>query len=136
MKGMHERNQKPRDGCRESSGVTKLTAPMDDEIHPKVLDQLPEEDQKDQWVETTVPKETVEKSMQRNQKHFGQARETPFNKPPLSVEIDYEASTRTVECTLDGEHNDTLLEECGQLKEVMTDFIDNVERERDGRRSD
>ena len=49
--------------------------------------------------------------------------------PPLSVEIDYTASTRTVECTLDGEHDDMLLEDCGQLQEVMTHFADNMERD-------
>ena len=67
--------------------------------------------------------------MQQNQQHFGQAKDTPFNVPPLSTEVDCKSSTRTVECVLEGEHDDMLIEECGQLKEATADFIDNLERD-------
>ena len=45
------------------------------------------------------------------------------------MEINCKASTRTVEHVLDKEHDDVLLEACGQLKEVTIDFVDNVERD-------
>ena len=67
---MHKRNQKLKDGHGESSGVTKLLMPRDDNVHPKKLDELTPEEQDGQWVKITIPTETIEKLRKRNQLHF------------------------------------------------------------------
>ena len=54
IKGMHERNQKSKDGCSESSGVQKLTVPMCNNMHSKGLDQLSAAEQEGQWAEVTL----------------------------------------------------------------------------------
>ena len=57
IKNMQERNQKLKDGYGESSGVTKMLMPRDENMHPKKLDKLPLEEQEGQWVEITMPTE-------------------------------------------------------------------------------
>ena len=61
IKNMHERKQKLKGRCGESSGVTKLLMPRDKNMHPKKLDELPAEEQKGQWTEIMMPNETMEK---------------------------------------------------------------------------
>ena len=90
---------------------------------------MSEEDQKDQWVEIALPKEIVAKLLQRNQQHFGQAKDTPFNIPPLSMEIDCKATTRSIECVLEGEHDISAMDDCGEMQNATNEFIEHLERD-------
>ena len=62
---------------------------------------LPDPKLADMWTITT-PSEIEYYLMLRNRLHFGQAEGTPFTIPPLSQDIDWEATTPLADSLLDG----------------------------------
>lgn len=72
--------------------------------HSPMSPEIPLEDPKTccQWKTITDPQEVEYYIMLRNRIHFGQAQGTPFTIPPLQTYLDWNASTREAENTLNG----------------------------------
>ena len=74
-----------RDGTRQQ-GLTQIQVPSDPSDDPKSCTD---------WKTIDTPEEITRYLLARNQAHFGQAAGTPFSVPPLSVQVDFSASTET-----------------------------------------
>ena len=83
---------------------------------PKTLDPS----NKSHWKEVNCPKEIEFYLRLRNQRHFGQAKETPFCTPSLSRKFNWSASTEAAELLLNGEYDNA------ELTEVQRMFLDNM----------
>jgi hypothetical protein len=74
------------------------------------------------WTTIDAPAEMTKYLLERNQKHFGQAQGTPFTIPPLSVSIDFSASTQTSDLILTGHFED---EELNDLTIMFVTHLTN-----------
>jgi hypothetical protein len=70
-----------------------------------------------------TPKEILEYLLERNCKHFGQARGTPFTKPPLSEQFNFQASTAACEMVLEGKYS------CDELNDLTSILLHHFERQ-------
>jgi hypothetical protein len=88
--------------AKATSGITCIEVPCDPSENPK---------QCQHWRTVDTPDEVVQVLLNRNQKHFGQAKGTPLTCPPLSQDIDYTANTITTELILEGNYDPESIEE-------------------------
>ena len=85
---------------------------------PKSLDPT----DKSLWKEVNCPKEIEFYLRLRNQRHFGQARETPFCQPSMSRKFNWSATTEAAELVLEGNYEDA------ELTDIQRMFLDNMKR--------
>ena len=100
-------------GANRSGGLSNIEVPQDPNVPPKDCTE---------WKTLDCPKEIEQALLERNRKHFGQAQGTPFTVPPLSQEINFEASTATSELILNGSYTHEDLDNMTQL------LIDHLQR--------
>eukprot|EP00957_Ditylum_brightwellii_P190101 14471947-Ditylum_brightwellii.AAC.1 len=67
------------------------------------------------WHKVDMPKEILHYLTVRNQRHFGQAHNTPFTVPLLSQYFDWAANSLTSEAVLQGQFTATELTDLQQL---------------------
>lgn len=81
-------------GHGEDTGLSRAQAPEDPNANPKALDK---DFNPDDWETITEPTKTAMRTLQRNQKHFGQAHPTPFNQPPLSTDFNFKVASQAAD---------------------------------------
>lgn len=87
-------------------GITKLLVPHDKNVHPLKCKN---------W-KTLDAQDDITKTLHKhNQKHFGQAQGMPPTVPPLSHQLDFEASTATTEMILEGFYDISVLNKTNNL---------------------
>jgi exonuclease III len=91
---------------QERRGVTRLEIPVHPEEDPKVCKE---------WQQIDIPDQILDQLLTRNQNHFGQAHGTPFTIPPLSDQLGFCANTEASRDILQGNFDDTQLDENVQL---------------------
>ena len=100
------------DRCRDARGLvagggfSSIQVPSDPSVHPK---------QATHWRTVDVPQEVERLLLERNRAHFGQAQGTPWTVPPLSQEIDFEASSAITDLILNGTYTHADLDEITQM---------------------
>jgi hypothetical protein len=99
-------------GKYQKSGVAFLEVPR-----------VPGTDQKlcKDWKLVETPEEIMEYLLERNCKHFGQAKGTPFTTPPLSKQFNFQASTAVCEMVLEGESS------CEELNDLTSILLHHFE---------
>jgi hypothetical protein len=80
---------------RQKSGVTCIEIPSLPTADPKTCSS---------WLQMDIPDEVALHLSERNRRHFGQAAGSPFTKPPLSIQLGYDAQSVTAERLLHGEY--------------------------------
>jgi hypothetical protein len=93
-------------GRHKKGGFNTIEVPEDPNISPKTCTK---------WRTVDCPKEIETFLLERNRQHFGQAQGTPFTIPPISQEINFEASTTTTDLILHGSFTHEDLDETTQL---------------------
>ena len=96
---------------RRCGDIVTLKVPKNPEDNPKVI-----ADEPNKWMEIQDTGEKINKIIQRNIGHFGQAEneKTPFFQHPLQHKIDYKATTVTSELILKGDYDNEALNEVTQ----------------------
>ncbi len=100
-------------GKYQTSGMSSLEVPTVDGTNPKLC--------KD-WKLVETPTEIMEYLLERNRKHFGQAKGTPFTQPPLSEQFNFEASTAACEMVLTGDYS------CDELNDLTSLLLHHFSR--------
>jgi hypothetical protein len=77
------------------TGVTRIEVPVQEDQDPKKCTV---------WQTIDIPSEVLRHLQRRNRKHFGQAKGTPFTRPPLSDDFGFCADTLDAQALLDGEY--------------------------------
>jgi hypothetical protein len=67
------------------------------------------------FCEVTLPDELEYYLVQRNRRHFGQAKGTCFTAPPLSASVTWQVGTNTAELLRNGHYNVDSLDDVTQL---------------------
>ena len=93
-------------GNSNSSGFSTIKIPVDPKTHPKDCTE---------WKTLDCPEEIEQALLTRNRSHFGQSQGTPFTVPPLSHQINFEASTETAELILNGTYSNEELDEITKM---------------------
>lgn len=88
------------------SGLSQIQVPLHTGENPKTCTE---------WRTLTVPHEVETALLERNRKHFGQAKGTPFTVAPLSEMVDFTACTHTADLILEGNFQDETLDTTTQL---------------------
>jgi exonuclease III len=93
--------QSIRNNDEGTSGLNYIRVPKRvPVIDSENIKKLPDSDE--HWETVTAPSRIEEILLQRNRHHFGQAKDTPFAKPPLAMEVGYKADGCTVNMILKG----------------------------------
>ena len=100
-------------GKHQKGGFSTIEVPRDPVVHPK---------QCTEWRTVDCPKEIETLLLERNRLHFGQAQGTPITVPPLSQEVNFEASTITTDLILNGSYTHE------DLDEITQTLIDHLQR--------
>ena len=98
-------------------GITHLIVPNDPNIDPRAC---PTE--ASHWRTERTPQEIERLLITRNQKHFGQANETPFITTGIQSQVQYNGSGRVADLILNGEYDTSTFSEITQL------FIQHLKR--------
>ena len=96
MKALHAKLRFISKDSTNQSGLTKLQIPIDDTQDPKVCTE---------WKTIDTPDEITKYLLERNKLHFGQAHGTPFTISPLSLQVDFGATTETCQTMLSGDYD-------------------------------
>ena len=108
--------------AQNKSGVTDISIPSSwppplDPDHPDII--LPDPKLADKNQETfrsiNVPTEITQYLLMRNKRHFGQSKGTPFTVPPLSIDLNWQASTDQAEYILQGNYDNQDLDSITSL---------------------
>ena len=76
-----------------------------------------------EWKTINIPSEALSHLQIRNRKHFGQAKGTPFTRPPLLEDLGFCADTLEAQALLDGDN------ELGNIDNpAMRLLLDNLKR--------
>jgi hypothetical protein len=82
------------------------------------------------WRTVELPSDILYYLRLRNRLHFGQAQGTPFTETPLSEHVDWQASTKYSDMILEGDYDDSTLDDIQQLMiqhcKKMTD-LDSID---------
>jgi hypothetical protein len=89
-----------------SKGLSHIEVPVDPNADPKPCTE---------WKKIDMPDEKVKCLLERNQKHFGQAKGNPPTCAPLSDLLDWSASADAADLILEGDHSDDELDEITAL---------------------
>jgi hypothetical protein len=112
IKAMYRKLRFIRQESGQQSGLSRIEMPN------------PTDDPKqcNDWTTIDAPAEMTKYLLERNQKHFGQAQGTPFTLPPLSMSIDFIASTHTSNLILTGNFDD---QELNNLTSMFVQHLKN-----------
>jgi hypothetical protein len=97
--------EKARGLCK-NSGLSTVEVPLDPQIHPKAATE---------WRTIECPKEIEKTLLERNLQHFGQSQGTPWTVPPLSQEVNFEASSAITDLLLNGSYTHEDLDDVTEL---------------------
>ena len=95
----------------KSGDLVTLRVPKDQQDNPKSI-----ADEPDKWTDIQEPNEKINRLIQRNRSHFGQAEndKTPMFQHPINHTIDYKATTTESELILQGAYQPEDLDEITQ----------------------
>jgi hypothetical protein len=102
MKALHSKLRFISIDSNQQSGLSRLEAPVDPNQDPKHCQE---------WKTVDAPEEITTYLLDRNRKQFGQAKGTPFTVSPLSLHVDFSASTVECEAVLMGAFDSTEIDE-------------------------
>ena len=105
-KAMYAKLRFIRSDGTQQTGLTRLEVPQDPAQDPKHCTE---------WTTVDTPADITKYLLERNQKHFGQAAGTPFTVPPLSVHVDFRASTNECDLILNGDYDTSTLDDLTSL---------------------
>jgi hypothetical protein len=111
IKAMYRKLRFIRQDSPQQSGLSRIEVPTNPNDDPKKCND---------WTTIDTPAEMTKYLLERNQKHFGQAQGTPFTIPPLSVSVNFSASTQTSDLILTGQFEDE------ELNDLMTMFVTHL----------
>jgi hypothetical protein len=106
MKALHAKLRFLSKDSDQQSGLKRLEVPVDPSHDPK---------QCTEWMTVDTPEDITKYLLERNQKHFRQAKGTPFTVSPLDVQVDFGASTAFCEAMLTGDYDTRALDDLTAL---------------------
>ena len=118
LKQLYQKIQRLR---RTKQGVLhKLEVPLNEEDNPKAIEGLP-----DKWKVLDTTEEINTALMKRNINHFGQAEldRTPFFQEPLKSDINFTATTASVEQILEGDYT------TADLDRIAAMFVQSLKKQ-------
>jgi hypothetical protein len=103
-------------GNSSSSGFLAIKIPLNPDTHPKECTK---------WKALDCPEEMEQALLTRNRSLFRQSQGTPFTVPPLSHQINFRASTETVELILNGNYSN---EELDTITKMLLEHMKKVSK--------
>jgi hypothetical protein len=94
-------------------GLNMIEVPAEEGTDPK---------QCTEWKTVNLPDEIIQRLMERNRSHFGQAHGTPFTVPPLSEQLQFEGNTESAEAIFTGDYD------VSQLEDITGLVIQNLQQ--------